>query len=122
MENNEKLYFLRGRSQDSCGFLYDGEVIVEGVTCPVNVETLAINVKYVLSSTERSGLEDNEEPLKIKISSSSFKENNRIIIAITTVSGKKLIATAEGFKLWNHQDMEIVLIRIGNIQTNIIHK
>ena len=122
MESNEKLYFLRGRSQDSCGFLYDGEIIIEGVTCPVNVETLAINVKYVLSSTERSGLEDNEEPLKIHISSSSFKENNRIIITITTVSGKKFTATVDGF-LARPQGVEIILIHIDNIKTNIIlHK
>jgi hypothetical protein len=122
MESNEKLYFLRGSSQDSCGFLYDGEVIVEGVTCPVNVDLLAIHVKNVLSSTEKSRLVDNEEPLKIHISSSSFKENDRIVITITTLSGKKLIATVEGFLLWRHQGMEIVLIHIGNIRTNIIHK
>lgn len=119
---NEKLYFLRGSSQDSCGFLYDGEVIVEGITCPVNVDLLAINVEEVLSSTERSGLEDNEEPLKIHISSSSFKESDRIITTVTTISGKKLIATVEGFRLWRHQGMEIILIHTGNIRTNIIHK
>lgn len=121
MESNEKIYFLRGRSQESCGFLYDGEIIVEGITCPVNVETLAINVRYVLSSTERSGLENNEELLKIHISSSSFKENNRIIIIITTVSGKKFTATVDGF-LARPQGVEIILIHMGNIKTNIIHK
>ena len=119
---NEKIYFLRGSSQDSCGFLYDGEVIVDGITCPANIDKLVIDVRYVLSSTERSGLEDNEELLKIHISSSSFKENDRIIITITTISGKKLIATVEGFRLWHHQGVEIILIHIGNIRTKIIHK
>lgn len=119
---NEKIYFLRGRSQESCGFLYDGEVIVEGITCPVNVDSLVIDVKYVLSSTERSGLEDNEEPLKIHISSSSFKENDRIILTITTVSGKKLTATVNGL-LARPQGVEIILVRIDNIKTNIVlHK
>lgn len=120
MESN-KLYFLRGSSQGTCGFLYDGEIIIVGVTCPINVDSLAIDVRYILSNREKSGLEDNEEPLKIFISSSSFKENNRIIITIETVSGKRLTATVDGL-LACHQGVEIVLIHIGDIRTNIIHK
>lgn len=120
--DNEKLYFLRGSSQDSCGFLYDGEIIVEGVVCPVNVDLLAINVRDVLSSPEKSGLVDSEAPLKIKISSSSLKENDRIIITIKTVSGKKFTATVGGLLLIHHQGVDTILVNIGNIRTKIIHK
>lgn len=119
---NEKLYFLRGSTQDSCGFLYDGKIIVEGVICPVNVDLLAINVKEVLSSPRKSGLVDSETPLKIKVSSSSLKESDRIIITIKTVSGKKFTATVGGLLLVRHQGIETILVNIGNIRTKIIHK
>ena len=119
--DNEKLYFLRGSSQDSYGFLYDGEIIVEGVNCPVNVDLLAINVRDVLSNPEKGGLVG-ETLLKIKISSSSLKENDRIIITITTVSGKKFTATVGGLLLVRHQGIETILVNIGNIRTKIIHK
>ena len=117
--DNEKLYFLRGRSQDSCGFLYDGEIIIEGITCPVNVDKLAIDVKNLLSDGEKSGLVYNEYPLKIKILESSYKENARINIAITTVSGKKLTATVDGL-IVRHQGVEIILVYVARIHINII--
>jgi hypothetical protein len=116
--DNEKLYFLRSKTQERCGFLYNGETIVEGVTCPVNVDKLVINISYVLSSTERSGLVKNERPLKIKILSSSYERNRGINIAITTVSGKKLTAMVNGL-IAHLQGEEIVLVCIDNIQTKI---
>ena len=119
MENNEKLYFLRGSSQGTCGFLYDGEIIIEGITCPVNVDKLAIDVKNLLSDGEKSGLVYNEYPLKIKILESSYKENARINIAITTVSGKKLTATVDGL-IVRHQGVEIILVYVARIHINII--
>lgn len=118
MESNEKLYFLRSSSQDTCGFLYDGEVIVEGITCPANIDKLVIDVDYVLSSTEISGLINKEKPLKIKILSSSYERNHSINIAITTVSGKKLSAMVSGL-IAHLQGEEIVLVCIDNIQTKI---
>lgn len=118
MENSEKLYFLRSKTQEKCGFLFCGKVIIEGVTCPVNVDKLVIDIEYVLSSTERSGLVNNERPLKIKILSSSYERNHSINIAITTVSGKKLSAMVNGL-IAHLQGEEIVLVCIDNIKTKI---
>lgn len=120
MESNEKLYFLRAASQETCAFLYDGETIVEGVTCPVNVDRLCIDVKNFLSDGRKSGLVYNKYPLKIKILESSYKENARINVAITTVSGEKLTAAVDGL-IVRHQGVEIILVYVARIQTRILH-
>ena len=108
MENSEKLYFLRGNSQETSGFLYNGEIIVEGVTCPVNVDSLALDVKDVMKSV----LKDGDKVLKIKILfNDSFKESDKVKLAVTTLKGEKYYAACNGF-IARPQGSESILISI----------
>lgn len=109
----EKIYFLKGNTPDTCTFLYKGEIIVEGITCPANVDRLCVNVRNFLDNTLESTLEHRESPLKIKILFSSYKEEGRILLAITTVSGKKVYAAVDGL-LARPQGNEAVLLRIDS--------
>ena len=115
----EKIYFLKGSTPDTCAFLYNNETIVEGITCPANVDRLCINVRNFLDNTPESTLEHRESPLKIKILFSSYKEENRILLAITTVSGKKVYTTVDGL-LARPQGEEAVLLKIGDIKVSLV--